>query len=155
MNIIGIDPGGSGGIAWSIWSLSSAVPVATTKMPETPHDLAEILGTIAAEGPCEVHLEEVGGYVGGIGAPGSTMFNFGRNFGQIIGVCAALKLPLKLVKPQRWQKALGLGTSKGMSKTEWKNKLKARAQQLYPEIKITLDVADAVLIYHAAKEGLL
>jgi len=152
MNIIGIDPGGSGGIAWSIGNVA---PVATAKMPETPHDLVEILGTIAAEGTCEVHLEEVGGYIGGVGSPGSKMFNFGRNFGQIIGVCAALKLPLKLVKPKRWQKALGLGTSKGMSKTEWKNKLKARAQQLYPDIKITLDVADAVLIYHAAKEGLL
>ncbi len=151
MNIIGIDPGASGGIAWS----TSGPLLATTKMPETPHDLAELLSDIKGEGDCEIHLEEVGGYIGGKGAPGAAMFNFGRNFGQIIGVAAALRIPIKLARPQRWQKALGLGNSNGMTKSKWKNKLKARAQQLYPDAKVTLDIADAILIFHAAKEGLL
>jgi hypothetical protein len=148
--ILGIDPGASGGLAWAVNG-----KLATCAMPETVHDLVETIRSLLVDGDVEVHLEEVGGYISGAGMPGSSAFNFGRGFGEIIGVVAALELPLKLVRPQKWQKALGLGNSVGMTKTQWKNKLKARAQQLYPSEKITLSTADAVLIFHAASEGLL
>ena len=36
--------------------------------------------------------------------------------------------------------------SKTESKTEWKNRLKGMAQQLYPDLKVTLATADALLI---------
>jgi hypothetical protein len=45
---------------------------------------------------------------------------------------------------------LGLGVSDG-NKTIWKNKLKTRAQQLYPGIKVTLANADALLILRYAE----
>jgi hypothetical protein len=127
-------------------------------MPETVHDLAELLGSVAIEasnGNAHAYLEQVGGYVGGAGAPGSAMFNFGQNYGQIIGILAAYQIPFTLVRPQKWQGALSLGNSKGMSKTEWKNKLKAKAQQLFPSSKITLATADAALIWHAASKNLI
>jgi hypothetical protein len=42
---------------------------------------------------------------------------------------------------------LSLGTKGSKSTTEWKNKLKARAQQLFPGVgAITLAVSDALLI---------
>jgi len=152
MITIGIDPGKSGGIAWRIGNSD----LAAVSMPETVHDLCSLLMQIAGEGEeTIVYLEEVGGYVGGAGAPGSAMFNFGKNYGEIIGVCAAYGLPTHLVRPQKWQKALSLGTSTGMSKTEWKNKLKAKAQQLFPSTKLTLSTADAALIHYAAAEGLV
>jgi hypothetical protein len=149
--IIGIDPGASGGLAWQVPGFS----VGVENMPGTPHELCHLLECIQKDGDVRVFLEEVGGYTGGPGAPGSAMFNFGRNFGQILGVCAAMGIPVELVKPQRWQKALSLGTSKGLSKTQWKNKLKAKALQLYPDVRVTLDVADALLIHHAAVKGLI
>lgn len=149
--IVGIDPGKSGGLAWSV----NNGPVAAVPMPDNAHELADILCELDTEGPLVVYLEEVGGYIGGAGNTGSAMFTFGRNFGEIIGVCAAMKFPLHLVRPQVWQKALGLGNSAGMTKTQWKNKLKARAMQLYPDVKITLKNADALLIYHAATKGLI
>lgn len=152
MITIGIDPGKSGGIAWRIGNSD----LAAVSMPETVHDLCSLLMQIAGEDEeTIVYLEEVGGYVGGAGAPGSAMFNFGKNYGEIIGVCAAYGLPTHLVRPQKWQKALSLGTSTGMSKTEWKNKLKAKAQQLFPATKLTLSTADAALIHYAAAEGLV
>jgi hypothetical protein len=43
-----------------------------------------------------------------------------------------------------------MGSSKGTSKTEWKNKLKSEAQRLYPNQKITLANADAALIFRHA-----
>jgi hypothetical protein len=146
--ILAIDPGKHGGLA-------IGNPGQTPKlipMPETPHDIVE---AFESHRPTKLILEEVGGYVGGMGQPGSAMFTFGRNFGVLLGIAAALKVPTVLVRPQKWQKVLGLGTSNGMSKTEWKNKLKAKAQQLYPTTKITLDTSDACLIWHAASLNLL
>ena len=148
--IIAIDPGASGGIVHGLAPYKE--PVAVT-MPETVHDLAEVLRSASFEGQTHAFVELVGGYAGGVGAPGSAMFNFGQNFGQILGILAAFKIPFTLVRPQAWQKALSLGTSKGLTKTEWKNKLKAKAQQLYPNNKITLATSDAFLIYHAAVTG--
>jgi hypothetical protein len=143
MKLLAIDPGKHGGFAFGP---TGSIPQ-LFNMPETPHDISE---WFEVHRPERLFIEEVGGYIGGMGAPGSAMFNFGRNFGILLGVAAAFKVPTVLVRPQKWQKALGLGTSTGMSKTEWKNKLKAKAQQLYPSLKITLDTSDACLIWHAA-----
>lgn len=161
MITIGIDPGKSGGIAWRIGNS----PLAVTSMPDTVHDICALLrGLTTEDHGCEVFLEEVGGYIGGAGegesngagrANGARMFTFGRNYGELLGVCAGLDIPVHLVRPQKWQKALSLGTSTGMSKTEWKNKLKAKAQQLFPATKLTLSTADAALIHYAAAEGLV
>jgi hypothetical protein len=149
--IVGIDPGASGGLAWQV----PGFQVAVENMPDTPHELVHLLECIQKDGDVRVFLEEVGGYIGGEGSTGSTMFVFGQNFGQILGVCAAVGIPVELVRPQKWQKALGLGTSKGLTKTQWKNKLKTRALQLYPDVRVTLKVADALLIRHAAVKGLI
>lgn len=152
--ILAIDPGASGGIAISLEGSSPSF----TNMPETVHDLVDLLEGVAIEasnGTAHAYLEQVGGYIGGMGAPGSAMFNFGQNYGQIIGILAAYKIPFTLVRPQKWQGALSLGNSKGITKTEWKNKLKAKAQQLFPSNKITLATADAALIWHAASKNLL
>jgi hypothetical protein len=149
--IVAIDPGASGGLAWQVPGFAMAVE----NLPETPHELCELLTCIQKDGDARVYLEEVGGYTGGTGMPGSAAFNFGRGFGQILGVCAAMGIPVELVRPQKWQKALSLGTSKGMTKTQWKNKLKVRAMQLYPDVRVTLNVSDALLIHHAAVKGLI
>lgn len=147
--LIAIDPGASGGIVFG--DPASAKDPVLENMPETVHDLAELLGDASQEGPTHVFVELVGGYIGGAGAPGSAMFNFGENYGKIQGVLAALGIPFTLVRPQKWQASLSLGNSKGMKKHEWKAKLKAKAQQLYPKQKVTLQTADALLLWHAAK----
>ena len=149
--IVACDPGASGGWAWQI----PGFVVGVENAPDTPHELVHLLECIQKDGNVRVYLEEVGGYIAGGGAPGSAMFNFGRNFGEILGVCAALGIPVELVKPQKWQKALGLGNSAGMTKTQWKNKLKAKALQLFPNTTVTLKTADALLIMHAAQKKLI
>lgn len=154
MTIIAIDPGASGGIAFSHNSGS----VASHNMPDTVRDLVDLLRDAGSEGAehVTVYLEKVGGYVGGAGAPGSAMFSFGKNVGIVEGIIATLGYRLISPTPQVWQKALSLGNSKShASKTAWKNHLKNRAQQLYPQTKVTLATADALLIHHAAKEGML
>jgi len=90
----------------------------------------------------------------------SSIFVLARNYGQVEGILVALGIPIHHVKPQAWQKALGLGHrektgSPHRDRTKWKNKLKAKAQHLYPEEKVTLDTADALLILHASTQGLV
>lgn len=145
--IVAIDPGASGGIAYRLDI--SPEKVISFAMPETEGDILNHLCDIseASLDPCGAIaiVEKVGGFIKGRPAPGSTMFNFGRGFGYIMGVLMALHYRVELVTPQKWQKELSLGKSDG-DKTAWKNKLKAEAQRLFPEQKVTLSTADALLL---------
>ena len=71
-------------------------------------------------------------------------FTFGQNFGEWLGIFAALRIELRLVKPQEWQRMIPHRA--GKSGPELKRVLKAHAQRLYPEHKVTLTNADALLI---------
>ena len=144
MIICGIDPGKKGGFAWGTGKLGEVI---VSKMPETDRDILDLIRNDIR--PDRIVMEKVGGFIG-VASPGSAMFNFGENFGLVRGICLTLDVPLELVTPQSWQKKMALGTKNGSSKTDWKNKLKAVAQRLYPSTKITLDTSDAVLIYHSS-----
>ena len=148
MTQIAIDPGKSGGIAVRY----PGENVIAYNMPDTEGDLRDLFVNIySPDSPTVAYVEKVGGYIGGPGAPGSAMFNFGRNFGFILGALSGLYIRTELITPQKWQKKLGLGTSKGLTPTQWKNKLKAEAQRLFPDIRVTLKTADALLILEATK----
>lgn len=141
--LLAIDPGANGGFA----NLEDGV-VKTLPMPPTDGDVLCHLNHCIAQGCDEVFIEEVGGYAGGAGAPGSAMFNFGRGYGFILGVLMARGIRVNLVRPQKWQKHFSLGTVKTSGgKTPWKNKLKQKAQQLFPHADVTLKTADALLIF--------
>ena len=150
--IIAIDAGQSGGIVFQ----TAAGVVTAHAMPPTSGDVLELFygEILQARGRGEdvlAVIEQVGGYAGGRGGSGSAMFNFGQGYGFILGVMAALRVRVELVRPQKWQKELSLGNSKAhASKTAWKNHLKAKAQQLFPSQKVTLKTADALLILEYA-----
>ena len=137
---IGIDPGVSGGIA--VLDANGGV-VELLKMPSTPQDLLETLGRYREGSRCV--LERVGGMPGN---GGSAMFNFGKGFGHLQMALLALGIATDEVTPNKWEKSYQLGSSGKYTKTEWKNKLKAKAQQLFPTLgrKITLATCDALLI---------
>lgn len=61
------------------------------------------------------------------------------------------KIPFQEVTPQTWMKTYMLKKEKGESNTLWKNRLKTKAQQLFPHQKITLATADAFLIAEYAR----
>ncbi len=140
MKIIGIDPGKNGGIA--ILDNEGKV-LELIKMPPTPEDLYFFLSKNATQHVCI--LEKVGGMPGN---GGSAMFNFGKGYGNIEMALIACGIKTITVTPQKWQKHYQLGSSTSCSHTEWKNKLKAKAQQLFPSLgkKITLVTCDALLL---------
>lgn len=137
---IAIDPGKSGGIAWKL-----AYGIRAIKMPNTEPDICSKLKEIYyhLDKPTCI-VEEVGGYIGRP-QPGSAMFVFGRNFGFLLGTLTCLGARIVMVRPQKWQGFLGLGKSEG-NKTKWKNKLKSKAQNLFPNLDVTLSTADALLL---------
>lgn len=148
--IIGIDPGKNGGIA--TYSIDAGKVIEVINIPETPQELLRFLRYYQLNSVC--YLEKVGG-IPGMGA--SRMFNFGEGFGWLEMALLACKIPTIEVTPQKWQKELQLGNKRDKTTTQWKNKLKQRAEQLFPNVgKITLNVSDALLIlyYGMIKERL-
>jgi len=55
-------------------------------------------------------------------------------------------LDFATIRPQDWQAAIGMKKLKGEQVTAWKNRLKEKAQELFPSLKITKATADAILI---------
>ncbi len=145
---IAIDPGQSGGIAWA----ETPGRPACIPMPDTLHDIVEVIARISGPALCApkgvtAYIEQVPKFVRAI--PGSAVAVMFRNYGILLGACAALGLRIVEIPPQKWQKALGLGTSAGMTRTQWKNKLKGKAQALSPGTRVTLATSDALLILQA------
>ncbi len=140
-NCIGIDPGKSGGIV-AIFNDG----VEAFKMPDTERDLWDLFSTI--EGYCSetfAYIERVHSMPND---GGRAAFTFGQNYGMLRAFLIASEIPFEEVIPQKWQKFWSLPTLKscGGSKTKKKNIHKAKAQQLFPKIKVTHAVADALLI---------
>jgi hypothetical protein len=144
--IIGIDPGLGGGIA-----LLNDAGHTAMKMPETEYDLFDFMSQHAegeyfqGEAPV-VFVEKVNA---GPKMGSSAAFKFGQNVGGIRMACLAAGLRIEYVTPQKWQREFGLivkGRGLGQDDTAKKNRNKARAQELFPGIKITHAIADALLI---------
>lgn len=147
MQLLAIDPGALGGLAW----IDSCGQPQCCPMPETDGDVIDKLREIRANGCQAAFIEEVGGYCG-VGQPGSSMFKFGKGVGLITGALMTLGYRVELVKPQKWQKYFSLGTVKSNGgKTPWKNRLKGHAQRLFPDLEVTLKTADALLILDYAR----
>lgn len=119
-------------------------------MQETHVELLNQIRTISASGCRTVFIEDVGGFIAGNPAPGSAMFNFGFNCGMIRGFCLGLGFRVQLVRPQVWQKHFGLGKKKDYG-SKWKSHLKQKAEQLFPDQKVTLKTADCLLILNYAQ----
>lgn len=141
MIYIGIDPGKGGGLAAICGS-----SVMATSMPESDVELGKWLvdvSEIDGIGNCRCVVEHVGPMPGqGV----TSMFTFGSQFGRVLMACALLEIPFELARPQKWQKELGLRSAKKESYAERKKRLKLAAERLWPNAKVTLKTADALLL---------
>lgn len=132
---IGADPGKSGGVGF----ISEDGKYWAEKMPDSERDLWDIIGPYGNHPDYEafamveqVHAMPKQGVV--------SVFTFGMGYGGLRMAFIAAGIPFEGVTPGKWQKALGCMTGGD------KNVSKARAQQLFPAIKITHALADALLI---------
>ncbi len=138
---IGIDPGKSGGICFLMDD-----EIKTFKCPATTHDMAEELILAKDIRKCTAVVERVHSFPGqGV----ASTFNFGYNYGVWLGILSALHIPYQLCLPRKWMKFYG---SMPKEKKDRKNHLKQLAQQMYPDHKVTLYNADAILLANYLKK---
>jgi len=135
MIFLGIDPGKGGGMAF-IGSDRNDNPLVmkfenyqNSRVVGTLDDFAEHITAAALE---KVHSMPAQGV--------KSVFSFGENFGWWRGVLEATDIDYELVTPQRWQTDLDCRTGGD------KNVTKRLAQELFPDVKVTHAVADALLI---------
>jgi hypothetical protein len=139
---MGIDPGASGAIV----VLGQDNPFIFRLNKATEQDTWNFIGQFI-DAPIFAIQEQVGGHIGGQGQPGSAMFNFGETVGQLWMALVAAGIQRERATPQKWQKALGITSrAKTESKTDFKRRLRAKAESLFPSVPMTNDVADALLI---------
>jgi crossover junction endodeoxyribonuclease RuvC len=105
---MGADPGINGGIAL----INETTYLSVVKTPRTENDVnvAAIRDLVAAVGkPDLIVIESVHAFSGqGV----SSCFQFGKVFGQLLGLFGAMNWPYQLVTPQAWKKVVLAGTDK-------------------------------------------
>lgn len=130
--ILGIDPGLSGALAL----LTSLGVLRCTDMPtleierggkaKRAIDTAALAAMVRTSAPSHAVIERVGAMPGqGV----SSMFQFGRNVGQIEGVIATLGVPVSYVAPQTWRRAMSVPAGKDGSRLRASELLPAYAEQ--------------------------
>jgi hypothetical protein len=164
--VISIDPGVSGGIAWSLGTINSC-----QRMPKTEGELLDLLISLRMQHR-DACMEKISGFIPDGGA--GQMFTFGESYGLLRGICLGLRYRIQLVSPKDWQRALGVGkpervkappgspedvrkaakAANARHKSEWKRKLCDEARRRNPELgsKVTMMTCDALLILDYAKQ---
>tara|TARA_R110002012_G_scaffold296203_1_gene493401 strand:+ start:117 stop:566 length:450 start_codon:yes stop_codon:yes gene_type:complete len=137
---LAIDPGVKGGVAVLDGTVMSAY-----KCPPTVKEMADLLYEKTSRDTIAI-IEAVHSFPGqGV----ASTFKFGNNFGQWQGILSAMAIPYIQVSPQKWMKMYQpLPKIKG----DRKRRLKEIALEYHPEIKVTLDTADAIVMAYYLKE---
>ena len=66
----------------------------------------------------------------------TSSFTFGQNYGWILGLLYAYRVPVNLVSPMAWKKMFGVQLSKDASKAEKKAKTISVMKQLFPSVSL-------------------
>ena len=142
---IGIDPGVNGGVA-IIDDKWKDKAIEAVKCPDTIKDMADYLNVHCYDNiKALCIIEKVHSFPGqGV----RSVFTFGKNYGQWLGILASHDIPYKEVPPQTWMKHYG---AMPRDRGQRKRHLKHLAQSLYPSIKVTLYNADAILLANYSK----
>jgi hypothetical protein len=151
--MLAIDPGAGGGFVYN----DSYGIVAAVKMPATYPEVYDALKHIRDLNPSNAvcFIEDVGTYMPGNSGPAAV--TFATHIGDLRMALYALGISRELVRPQKWQKALGLSeqpAKKGLDKNalarlkqERKNEIKEKMQARFPHLKVTLALSDALGIF--------
>lgn len=130
---IGVDPGKQGGIVIIDVADPKRDRVIYEPMPPSELDLWNFLKPYAGSASIAC-LEAVSSRPGeGVVA----VFTFGQGYGRLKMALTAAKIRYDTVRPQDWMKTLGITSrAKTESKPQFKERLRVRAQTLYPDLPI-------------------
>ena len=134
--MLAIDPGQSGGIAWSDFDGT----VHAEPMPEGMTEQIDAIRSLVATCPgIRAIVEKVGTYMPGNSGPAAA--TFARHCGHIEAALYCLGVPTVQVMPKKWQKELG---ALPKDKEQRKRVIKELMARRYPHLRVTLLVADAL-----------
>lgn len=144
-SVFGIDPGSDGAVAWIVTYPPCCNDIVETLKFKTA-TRQEILQFIVdrSNGKDVAYIEKVSAspQMGVVSA-----FTFGRNYERVQMACVAAGVPIaEEILPREWQRIVGVRFPKGSTHTQHKQITRQRAQEMFPGIKITNAVADALLI---------
>lgn len=126
MNIIALDPGLSGAIAILTHNTITAQPF---PIAGKALDLGALTTIIRDAAPSLAVIEKVHSMPGqGV----SSTFKFGQGYGSLMGITAALNIPVELVTPQRWKGAILTGTAKD------KDAAIAYCRRAFPDVQLVM-----------------
>lgn len=146
MNIVGVDPGITGGIA----VLYGSGNITVVPMPVIAKEidfvaLARWLNRQTPDREPAVFLERAQAFPK---AGASGMFNYGASYWGTLAICATLRIPVTIVAPAKWHRALTQGDD------DPKTKAIRACHQLFPSVNLCwgrskkphLGIVDALLI---------
>lgn len=148
--MLGVDPGVSGAIA-----LVVGCDANTNKLKDLTERETWLIFDGIASAVDHAYIEKVGP---GKGEGVRSVWTFSGSYHGLRMALIASGIPWEEVTPQKWQDAFGLKGKTAQEKrlieqgktsqanTSKKNRHKAKAEQLFPGIKITHAIADALLI---------
>ncbi len=165
---IGIDPGSNtGGVAYIRTYVGFPDEVAAVKISDLTEKMTwELFKNIIRETTIDAYVFCVIEKVHSMPGQGvSSSFKFGGNYFGLRMALIGNSIPFDECSPQRWimyygmkKKIIGTETDeKGKkenileAKTDWKRRLRQKAEQLFPEVKMTNYIADALLIANYCK----
>jgi len=130
MNVLGIDPGMAGGLAYVSDHHAEAVPMPLSGKEIDVRGIVDILRTkgvelVVIERSQPMRRE---GRTQGV----TSAFRYGMGFGLILGALEALSVPYRLVTPQQWKKLVLEGTAKD------KDAAIAFVRRAYPGVSLVL-----------------
>ena len=147
---VGIDPGKNGGAA-IINEVPNHENTICFRCPKTPIEMAYTLISTIPEDISysdvlvtveHVHAMPKNGVV--------SMFSFGQNLGQWEGILGAFELDVTYTGPRTWMQHYDCKPN--MERRERKRYLRGLAEKIFPNIKMTFNVSDALLIANYNKE---
>lgn len=110
---MGIDPGISGAVAFYFPMVPGRIAVDDVPVAGGEINVNELARLIRIHRPTLAVIERVSAMPGqGV----TSMFNFGRSYGDVRGVIGAMDVPLHFVTPQKWKKHFGLSSNKDESR---------------------------------------
>ena len=151
--IIGIDPGKNGGAAL-IQIHKQVENISVFRCPPTPDGMVEELSSRI---PMNAERHNTFCFMEHVHAfPGQgvvSTFSFGQNLGQWEGVVASQDIDVEYVNPRKWMDIYNTPTK--LTRRMRKRYLREQAEIIYPNVKMTFNISDAILIANYGKQTLL
>lgn len=127
---IGIDPGSKGYISVLSQDRTECFPLAEMDLAQT----ADTLRSVKQNSPDGLicAIEEVHAI---FGSSAAATFSFGKSFGSLLGILAALRIPYALVPPKTWQREIWASSDKVAKGGKTDNKATSvnAARRLFPD----------------------